>query len=173
MAFIYASVIRGIAVYFFIGAVIVIPWIAAFLGYCIGYVTHVIFQRNESIQQSNIINYLIGLALVITFCGQWLFWTLYVIQDHVSTNPEIILIQTYSHLNQMYTLVTDPYLLIELLKEINELGTWCIDDDVDLMLGRTKGLTLTVFWVVEFLLMGLLPFFIKSNGRKAIRLDLN
>ena len=151
---------------FFIGAVVVMPWIAAFLGYCIGYIAHVIFKRNVSIQQSNIINYLIGLALVITFCGQWLIWMLYVIQDHVTTNPEIILIQTYSHLNQMYTLLTDPGLLVDILQEINAVGTWRIDDDEDLMLGKTKGITLAYFWLVELLLMAMFPFFVKLKSDK-------
>ena len=162
MGLVYASTIRIIAVYFFEGAVIVIPWLVGFLGFGLVYITHQFFKNNSDFRQSPYINYLLVLALVIVSCVQWLVWTVYVLESHVSSDVGITLMQTYSYLDQIYTLATDPALFVDILKEINAVGTWRIDDDEDLMSGRTKGIMLMIFWVVEFLLLVLLlTFFVE------------
>ena len=166
MGFIYASVIRIISVYFFTGAVVLIPWLVGFLGYGLAYITYLFFKNNPSFRHSPFINYLLAMALVIVSCVQWWVWTVYVLETHVSSDAEITLIQSYSYFDQIFTLITDPSIFVDVLKEINTVGTWRIDDDKDFFLGKTKGILLMIYWVVEFLLMALFTFFVEFKTVK-------
>ncbi len=163
MGVVYASFIRAIAVFLFTGSVIFIPWLAAFWGYCLGYIVHLFVLKNTLFDIAKYENSVIALAIVVAYYFHWLFWVVYVINSHDSTNTLIIPVQSLSFLDQIFTLINQPQLLLESIIDINSIGTWSIDDDEDLDLGPSKGKLLAVFWSIEFLLIILYPFFVKDN----------
>jgi hypothetical protein len=163
MGVVYASIIRAIAVFLFTGAVVIIPWLAAFGGYCLGYIVHLFISKNTLIALSRYENLVITLALIIAYYVHWLLWVVYVINSYNSTNTLLIPIQSLSNLDQIFTLIKQPQLLLESIIDINSIGTWSIDDDEDLRLGPSKGIVLTVFWSLELLLILLYPYFVKDK----------
>ena len=105
----------------------------------------------------------ITLALIIAYYVHWLLWVVYVINSYNSTNTLLIPIHSLSNLDQIFTLIKQPQLLLESIIDINSIGTWSIDDDEDLRLGPSKGIVLTVFWSLELLLILLYPYFVKDK----------
>lgn len=154
MGLVYAYIIRSMGLYLFSGAVIFIPWMAAFFGYCIGYVTTVFIIRNKQFNSPKIEFFLILFALLMAYYFHWIIWV------------DSIINSDGSRLNQLFTLLTEPTVLLDSITNINEVGTWYIDDDEDLQLGTTKGKTLAIFWIGEFILMTIYPFFVGDNFNK-------
>lgn len=151
MGVFYAFIIRIIAVYFFTGAVVFIPWVTAFYGYFLGYIVYVFVLKYRQFKSPKLDLYMTLLALLEVYYFHWVFWVASVAQPLLPS------------FNYMGHLLLELGTVFNSIAEINIVGTWEIDDDNDLMMGAIKGVVLLLFWVVEFLLMAIYPFFVKEN----------
>ncbi len=141
--------------------VITIPWLAAFYGYCLGYVVQLLLYRNNikaSIKQNARV---LMVSFILAYYFHWVFWVLIVEQGSLWT----WLFNNTDAANEFIEFFKNPSELINRIVEINSTGTWELDDD-DLQIGKIKGLVLWFFWLCELLLMLVFLFFVKPNPKE-------